>query len=133
MTTPAATCRRTVKEPEGSLLLFFADATTGVLTYLVILLVTVAVVREAPPGFWLVGPAAFFMAGFARGSGNRIQWARSVRITLGSWCAMLYFLTAFESFPSAAQWRAVLPSMLMAFVSPVCGIVSRCLFVRLFC
>lgn len=133
MSAPAPARRRALKKPQGNPLSFVANAAIGALAYLAVSLLTIAVVRDAPPGFWLLGPAAFFVVSFARGSGDRILWARSVSLSLGAWCAMFYLLTGFERYPSLAEWRASLPWMSMAIISSVCGVVSRRLLARLFC
>ncbi len=129
MSTPAPTPGTAIETRAASLRAFLADVAIGGLAYFVVLFPSIAVVRDAPPGFGLLGPAAFFVAGFWRGGGKGNLWARSVRITLGSLCAMFF---PYERFPSGAEWLDLLRWLSMALISSVLGIVSRRFWVRLF-
>jgi hypothetical protein len=70
------------------------------------------------------------VAGFVRGGGKTNPWVKSVSINLGNWCLVVWFATSDARFPTASDWREFLPWMLNTFVSVVCGIAARRLWVR---
>jgi hypothetical protein len=107
---------------------FFIDATVGALAYVVVffLEIPLAMSKSLLPS--LIGPAAFLVAGLLRGSDKGNLWAKSVGINLGNWCLMFWFLTSYDRFPTASDWRGSLGWILVTFVSTVCGIGVRRLY-----